>query len=99
MLMSLIRKEQTMYTIAWYMVLVPVGIVVVPNLLVPLDHWLSGTHEWSPEARYQRKLRKELRHWTSIMLCSDPEWEPEDYAFAKRKVKMLREELGKEVKR
>ena len=86
-----------MYTIAWYMVLVPVGIVVVPNLLVPLDHWLSGTHEWSPEARYQRKLRKELRHWTSIMLACDPEWEPEDYAVAVRKVKMLREELGKEV--
>ena len=85
-----------MYTIAIYMVLIPVGMVLVPNVLVPLDHWLSGTHEWSPEARYQRKLRKELRHWTSIMLCSDPEWEPEDYAFAKRKVIMLREELKKE---
>lgn len=82
-----------MYTIAIYMVLIPVGMVLVPNVLVPLDHWLSGTHEWSPEARYQRRLKKELRQWTSIMLSCDPEWEPEDYAFAKRKVIMLRQEL------
>ena len=88
-----------LYEIAWYMVLIPVGMVLVPNVLVPLDHWLSGTHEWSPEARYQRRLKKELRQWTSIMLCSDPEWEPEDYSVAVRKVKMLREELKEEAKR
>ena len=88
-----------MHEIAIYMMLIPAGIVVIPNILVPLDHWLSGTHEWSPEARYQRRLRRELRQWTSIMLCSDPEWEPEDYAVAVRKVKMLREELKKEGSR
>lgn len=84
-----------MYEIAWFMILIPTVIVVVPNVIVPFDHWCSGTHEWSPEARYQRRLKKELRQWTSIMLSCDPEWEAEDYAFAKRKVKMLREELGK----
>lgn len=90
---------ETLKEIAFWMILFPAGLVIIPNILVPFDHWCSGTHEFSPEARYQRKLRKELRHWTSIMLCSDPEWEPEDYAVAVRKVKMLREELGKEVKR
>ncbi|HRR78070.1 MAG TPA: hypothetical protein P5191_14920 [Ruminococcus sp.] len=88
---------ETLKEIAIWMILVPLGIMLIPNILVPFDHWCSGTHEFSPEARYQRKLRRELRHWTSIMLCSDPEWEPEDYAVAVRKVKMLREELGKEV--
>lgn len=85
-------------TIAIWMILVPAGILIIPNVLVPFDHWCSGTHEFSPEARYQRKLRRELRHWTSIMICTDPEWEPEDYAFAKRKVLMLRQELREEEK-
>lgn len=84
-----------MYEIAWFMILIPTVIVVVPNILVPFDHWASGTHEWSPEARYQRRLKKELRQWTSIMLSCDPEWEPEDYAFASRKVEMIRQELKK----
>ena len=87
-------NSETLKTIAIWMILIPTVIVIVPNVLVPLDHWCSGTHEFSPEARYQRKLRKELRHWTSIMVCTDPEWEPEDYAYAKRKVMMLRQELG-----
>jgi len=77
------------------MILIPTVIVVVPNVIVPFDHWCSGTHEWSPEARYQRRLKKELRQWTSIMLSCDPEWEPEDYAFASRKVEMIRQELKK----
>ncbi|NLT07959.1 MAG: hypothetical protein GXY08_00400 [Ruminococcus sp.] len=84
-----------MYEIAWFMILIPTVIVVVPNVIVPFDHWCSGTHEWSPEARYQRRLKKELRQWTSIMLSCDPEWEPEDYAFASRKVEMIRQELKK----
>lgn len=89
-------STEALKTIAIWMILVPAGILIIPNVLVPFDHWCSGTHEFSPEARYQRKLRRELRYWTSIMICTDPEWEPEDYAFAKRKVLMLRQEL-KEV--
>ncbi len=89
---------ETLKTIAVWMILVPAGLLIIPNVLVPFDHWCSGTHEFSPEARYQRKLRRELRHWTSIMICTDPEWEPEDYAFAKRKVLMLRQELREEEK-
>lgn len=73
-----------------------VSVIVIPNVLVPLDHFLSGTHEWSPEARYRRKLRRELRIWTNILVSCDPECEPEDYAFAVRKVTMLRRELDRE---
>lgn len=91
-------STEALKTIAVWMILVPAGLLIIPNILVPFDHWCSGTHEFSPEARYQRKLRRELRHWTSIMICTDPEWEPEDYAFAKRKVLMLRQELREELK-
>jgi len=87
--------SETIKTIAIWMMLIPAVIVIVPNILVPFDHWCSGTHEFSPEARYQRKLRKELRIWTNIMVSCDAENECEDYAYAAQRVEMLRRELNR----
>lgn len=88
-------NSETIKTVAIWMMLIPAVIVIVPNILVPFDHWCSGTHEFSPEARYQRKLRKELRIWTNIMISCDAENEYEDYAYAAQRVEMLRRELTK----
>ena len=88
--------NEQLYELACWLIITPLSFIIGPNFVVTLNHLCDGTHEFSPEAKRLRKLRREYRYWKNLLACCDPEWDPEDYAYAAEKVRELRRKVEAE---